>query len=54
MNAALATSDRAEANRWAEAVQTAGTAATDPWWTYWQADYRFYPSLLAYLREAVK
>jgi VWFA-related protein len=43
--------DRVEAEALAETTQTDRTAITDPWWTYWQGDYRFYPGLIRQLRE---
>jgi tetratricopeptide (TPR) repeat protein len=38
----------------AEAIQTAGADADDPWWRYWQADYRFFPNLLARMKGLAK
>lgn len=43
--------DRVEAEALAEAIQTDRSAITDPWWTYWQGDYRYYPGLMLQLRE---
>lgn len=43
--------DRLEAEALAEAIQTDRVTAADPWWSYWQGDYRFYPSLIRRLRE---
>ena len=43
--------DRVEAEALAETIQTDRSPITDPWWTYWQGDYRFYPSLIQHLRE---
>lgn len=54
MNTLLVTGnagDRIEAEALAEAIQTERTPVTDPWWTYWQGDYRFYSSLIQHLRE---
>ena len=45
------TDDRAEAEALAESVQTERATVPDPWWTYWQGDYRLYPNLIQYLRE---
>jgi len=38
MRHAVMAGDMAEAARLAELVQT--TTANDPWWSYWQADFR--------------
>lgn len=46
--------DRVEAEALAEAIQTERTPVSDPWWTYWQGDYRFYPSLIQHLRERTR
>jgi hypothetical protein len=46
--------DRIEAEALAEAIQTERAPITDPWWTYWLADYRFYPSLIQHLRERTR
>jgi VWFA-related protein len=43
--------DRPGAERMAEAIQSAVAQAFDPWWQYWQGDYRFYPAAIAALRE---
>ena len=43
--------DRVEAEALAEAIQTDRTPFTDPWWIYWQGDFRFYPALIQRLRE---
>ena len=51
MNAELMQNGRAEAEALAEAVQVAQDDALDPWWTYWQGQYRFYPAVMARLRE---
>ncbi len=40
-----------EAASLADAAQTAGDDAFDPWWTYWLGDFRGYPATLAKLRE---
>lgn len=45
------TEDRVEAEALAETIQTDRSPITDPWWTYWQGDYRFYPGLMRQLRE---
>ncbi len=46
--------DRPGAERMAETIQTASTQSYDPWWQYWQADYRFYPSAIAALRKGAQ
>lgn len=54
MNALLlsgAPADRREAEAFAETIQTRRASVADPWWVYWQADYRLYPRLIQYLRE---
>lgn len=43
--------DRIEAEALAETIQTQRPSVADPWWVYWQGDYRLYPSLIQYLRE---
>ncbi|MCR4373695.1 MAG: hypothetical protein NUW22_02485 [Acidobacteria bacterium] len=45
------TEDRVEAEALAETIQTDRSSITDPWRTYWQGDYRFYPGLMRQLRE---
>ena len=42
-------SDEAEAL--ADLVQTERSPALDPWWMYWQGQYRLYPQAMARLRE---
>jgi tetratricopeptide (TPR) repeat protein len=42
----------ADARVVAEAIQT--VTADDPWWSYWQADYRFFPGLLARMKGLMK
>ena len=51
MNALLRAGERPEALALAEQIQTAPANAPDPWWSYWQADLRFYDGALARLRE---
>jgi hypothetical protein len=41
---------RPEAEALAEAIQTEPASQFDPWWTYWQGDYRAYPSIIGRLR----
>jgi VWFA-related protein len=54
MNLHLRRGDRAEALALAESVQTAPATQPDPFWSYWQADFRFYPALIARVREMVR
>jgi tetratricopeptide (TPR) repeat protein len=51
MNALVKKGDRDEARTLAEAIQTAPAGTPDPWWLYWQGDYRLYPGLIAQLRQ---
>jgi VWFA-related protein len=46
--------DRAEATALAELTQTERSVAADPWWSYWQGDYRFFPRLIAHLRGTAR
>ncbi|MCX6539022.1 MAG: hypothetical protein NT151_08835 [Acidobacteria bacterium] len=46
--------DRSAAEQLAESIQKAAGQAFDPWWQYWQADYRFYPAAIAALREGAR
>ncbi len=46
--------ERASAEQNADQVLTAQPQTTDPWWQYWQADYRYYPAAIAALREAAR
>jgi VWFA-related protein len=50
MNALLVSGDRSGAEAVAEDVQTAGEQA-DPWWMYWQGQYRFHGQAMARVRE---
>ena len=54
MTTLLAAGNRREAEALAEAVQTAPDAEFDPWWMYWQGDFRAYPAILGRLREIAK
>jgi tetratricopeptide (TPR) repeat protein len=47
----VAHGERPEAEALAEAIQTAPDVAFDPWWRYWQGDFRHFPYILATLRE---
>jgi hypothetical protein len=42
---------RADAEALADLVQTERSPALDPWWLYWQGQYRMYPQTIARLRE---
>lgn len=43
-----------EAGDLAAQIQTAPEDVWDPWWQYWQGDYRVYPAILANLRERAR
>ena len=51
MNALLMRGDRSAAEALAEQVQTAAEGPLDPWWVYWQGQYRFYSTAIARIRE---
>jgi tetratricopeptide (TPR) repeat protein len=51
MNALLLQGDRPAAEALAAQVQAETTADNDPWWSYWQGQYRLYPYVMARLRE---
>jgi hypothetical protein len=51
MNALYRRGDRAAAEALAEQVQTEPAVYIDPWWVYWQGQYRLYPQVMARLRE---
>jgi tetratricopeptide (TPR) repeat protein len=53
MNAHLRRGDRRAAQALAESIQTA-PASPDPFASYWQADFRFYPALIARLRDMAR
>ena len=50
MALALHRGDRAAATMLAEEIQAAPAGAWDPWWNYWQGDYRLVANALARLR----
>jgi tetratricopeptide (TPR) repeat protein len=50
MNAFVKKGDRDDARVLAEAVQAAPSGEPDPWWLYWQGDYRLYPVALTRVR----
>ena len=54
MNALVTHGDRREAEALSEAIQSAVRDAPDPWWSYWQGDYRFYPAVIRRLRGYVQ
>jgi tetratricopeptide (TPR) repeat protein len=49
----VAHGDRQEAEALAEAIQTAD-GALDPWWRYWQGDFRGFADIRAQLRELAR
>jgi tetratricopeptide (TPR) repeat protein len=51
MNALLLRGDRVEAVAIAAGLQREPGTGIDPWWMYWQGDYRRYPTALRQLRE---
>jgi VWFA-related protein len=51
MNALLLTGDREGAEALAEQVQGGKTEQMDPWWAYWQGQYRMQPQAMARVRE---
>jgi len=51
MNALVVKGDMAAANAAGTTAETMSTT-TDPWWTFWFGDYRWYPQALKALREA--
>jgi VWFA-related protein len=54
MTLLLARGARDEAEQLADAIQGAPDAAFDPWWMYWQGDYRAYPTIFARLKEMAR
>jgi hypothetical protein len=50
MTLQLSRGKREEAAALSEAVQTAPSDQSDPWWLYWLGDYRVYPGLFDRLR----
>ena len=51
MNALLLRGDRQEAEALAQRVQTETATDVDPWWMYWQGQYRMHAQVMARLRE---
>jgi hypothetical protein len=54
MTLLLAAGERREAESLAETVQIAPADEFDPWWMYWQGDFRVYQALVGRLREVAK
>jgi tetratricopeptide (TPR) repeat protein len=54
MNAFARVGQREDARVIADAIATARADAQDPWRIYWQADYRWFPTLFARLAEFAK
>jgi hypothetical protein len=54
MALALHRGDRAAATLLAEEIQAAPAGAWDPWWNYWQGDYRLAANTLARLRAQTR
>jgi VWFA-related protein len=54
MNARLLGGHRVDAETLAEHVQTAKGPVVDPWWVYWQGQYRLHPQAMARVRELIK
>ena len=51
MNALLLRGETAEAEALAQLVQAEAGPEMDPWWMYWQGQYRFQPAAMARIRE---
>jgi hypothetical protein len=51
MNASLLRGDRAAAESYGEQIQTDTSDAIDPWWMYWQGQYRLHTQAMARVRE---
>jgi predicted Zn-dependent protease len=51
MNALLMSGDRAGAEALAEQIQTETGTQLDPWWMYWQGQYRLHLQAIARVRE---
>ena len=55
MSLELTRGRRAEAGLLAETVQSDSTdVINDPWWVYWQGDYRAWPAIIGALRQAAQ
>jgi hypothetical protein len=51
MNALLRGGDQTTAERLAEEIQTVSGETLDPWWMYWQGQYRVHQQAMARVRE---
>jgi tetratricopeptide (TPR) repeat protein len=54
MNALLLSGDRDQAAALAVDLQASPATMLDPWWMYWQGDYRRYPDALRRVREMIR
>jgi len=54
MNTLLLRGERAEAEALAEFIQTTREQSQDPWWSYWQGQYRMHPQAMRRLFELAK
>jgi VWFA-related protein len=52
MNGLIARGDRAGAQALAERIQSERPTEFDPWWMYWQGQYRLYGQVMVAVREA--
>jgi hypothetical protein len=51
MTLLLSRDEREQTESMAEDIQAAPDDQFDPWWMYWQGDYRAYPAIVARLLE---
>ena len=54
MNTLLLNGERAEAEQLAEHIQSTPDRTLDPWWSYWQGQYRMHTAALTRLLELTK
>ena len=54
MNLALLDDNRVAAEALAEDIQSPSTTSSDPWWGYWQGQYRLHSAALERLREMAR
>jgi tetratricopeptide (TPR) repeat protein len=54
MNTLLLRGERVEAEALAEFIQTTRDQSQDPWWSYWQGQYRMHPQAMRRLLEMAK
>jgi tetratricopeptide (TPR) repeat protein len=54
MNAFFRRGDRRNAQVLADGIQTAAENDGDPWWWYWEGDYRFFAGAIARLRDELR